>query len=197
MRGPIRIGCPSPVAGRCSMRAISRDQGLDTHRLLIAQSKLFAHFVLNFLIKFCPHRSRDPTLWWDRGCAENIQAWVVQRLHVVGTIGLTIGFFQVRSLKLFWRHFCFLIGKSFFFLIKLFGLIISMLLFCTMKYRQNSDTYKSYSPAMDSQNNNQGPSSNMPRHHADSFIDDWINAYEWISACVVMKNSNGGQLLVS
>ena len=57
-------------------------------------------------------RSRDQTLWWDRGCAENVQAWVVQRLHVVGTIGLTIGFFQVsydESCKrllifLYWRR---------------------------------------------------------------------------------------------
>lgn len=31
----------------------------------------------------------------------------MQRLHVVGTIGLTIGFFQVRSLKLFLAPFLF------------------------------------------------------------------------------------------
>lgn len=60
--------------------------------------------------------------------------------------------------------------------LQLFGLIISMLLFCTMKYRQNSQTYKSYSPAADSQTN----TGTAPRHHADSFIDDW-RSFLWIS----------------
>lgn len=55
---------------------------------------------------------------------------------------------------------------------QLFGLIISMLLFCTMKHKQTSQTYKSYSPAIDPQNNNSGT---VPRHRVDSFLDEWMS----------------------
>lgn len=83
--------------------------------------------------------------------------------------------------------------------LQLFGLIISMLLFCTMKYRQNSQTYKSYSPAADSQTN----TGTAPRHHADSFIDDW-RSFLWISTndrrfrfLWIVMNSNGGHYFMN
>lgn len=40
-------------------------------------------------------KSMNPTLWWSRGCTEVFQMWLVQRLHVVGTVGLVIAFLQV------------------------------------------------------------------------------------------------------
>jgi tetraspanin-9 len=68
----------------------------------------------------------DPKYWWHNGCAESLRLWFIQRLHVVGIVGIVIAFLQ------------------------LFGLIISMLLYCTVKHRRSSETYKSYSPTVDS-----------------------------------------------
>jgi len=50
-------------------------------------------------------KSKDPSLWWEHGCARALQMFFIERLHIVGSIGLGIAFFQ------------------------LFGLIASMLLF--------------------------------------------------------------------
>lgn len=72
-------------------------------------------------------RSENPSLWWDKGCAHSLQNWFNGQLNVVGAIGLGIAFVQ------------------------LFGLITSMLLFCTVKHKRASDTYKSYSPSIDPQ----------------------------------------------
>ncbi|XP_065333803.1 tetraspanin-9 isoform X1 [Cloeon dipterum] len=66
-------------------------------------------------------KSEDPDMWYSKGCAEQVQMFFVQRLHVVGVIGLIVAFIQ------------------------LFGLISSMLLFCTDRHRRNS--YKSYEQA--------------------------------------------------
>lgn len=57
---------------------------------------------------------------YKTGCYEVIYKWFRERLLVVGLVGLTVAFVQ------------------------LFGLISSMLLFCTMKHRRRSRTYKSY-----------------------------------------------------
>ncbi|XP_014206344.1 tetraspanin-9 isoform X2 [Copidosoma floridanum] len=46
--------------------------------------------------------------WWQEGCASAVQLWLVQGLHFVGTVGLVVGSVQ------------------------LFGLIASMILFCTL-----------------------------------------------------------------
>ncbi|KAI8033984.1 tetraspanin-9 [Drosophila gunungcola] len=72
-------------------------------------------------------RSENPSLWWDKGCAHSLQSWFTGQLNVVGAVGLGIAFVQ------------------------LFGLITSMLLFCTVKHKRASDTYKSYSPSIDPQ----------------------------------------------
>jgi len=74
-----------------------------------------------------PIRSENPSLWWDKGCAHSLQSWFTGQLNVVGAVGLGIAFVQ------------------------LFGLITSMLLFCTVKHKRASDTYKSYSPSIDPQ----------------------------------------------
>uniref|UniRef100_A0A2M4AMR9 Tetraspanin n=1 Tax=Anopheles triannulatus TaxID=58253 RepID=A0A2M4AMR9_9DIPT len=79
-------------------------------------------------------KAGDPSLLWDKSCGQILQMWFVQRLHVVGTVGLVIGFLQ------------------------LFGLISSMLLFCTVKHKRSSKTYKSYSPTVDTTLNRNGTS---------------------------------------
>lgn len=58
--------------------------------------------------------------WFQDGCAAAIQMWLVQRLHFVGTLGLCVGFLQ------------------------LFGLVASMILFCTVRHKRSTHTYKSY-----------------------------------------------------
>ncbi|EZA50586.1 tetraspanin-9 [Ooceraea biroi] len=63
---------------------------------------------------------RNKELWYKEGCASAIQMWLVTRLHVVGTVGLVVGFLQ------------------------LFGLVASMILFCTVRHKRSSHTYKSY-----------------------------------------------------
>lgn len=60
--------------------------------------------------------------WYHTGCSGQIQMWFVERLHIVGVVGLVLAFIQ------------------------LFGLISSMLLFCTVRHRRTSHTYKSYDP---------------------------------------------------
>lgn len=63
------------------------------------------------------------TSWWHRrGCVEQVQLWFAERLHIIGIIGLIVAFIQ------------------------LFGLISSILLFCTEKKRRSSETYTSFSP---------------------------------------------------
>ncbi|XP_030759996.1 tetraspanin-9-like [Sitophilus oryzae] len=57
---------------------------------------------------------------YEPGCYEKIYSWFKDRLLVVGLLGLSVAFVQ------------------------LFGLIASMLLFCTVKYKRRSRTYKSY-----------------------------------------------------
>lgn len=70
-------------------------------------------------------KAGDPSLLWDKSCGQILHMFFVQRLHVVGTVGLVIAFLQ------------------------LFGLISSMLLFYTVKHKRSSKTYKSYSPTVD------------------------------------------------
>lgn len=86
-------------------------------------------FVFNkfWLIIIFTFRSENPMLWWDKGCAHSLQSWLTDKLDVIGVVGLGIAFAQ------------------------LFGLITSMLLFCTVKHKKDSDTYKSYSPSIDPQ----------------------------------------------
>lgn len=63
---------------------------------------------------------RNKELWYKEGCATAIQMWLVTRLHVVGTVGLVVAFLQ------------------------LFGQVASMILFCTVRHKRSSHTYKSY-----------------------------------------------------
>lgn len=63
---------------------------------------------------------RNKELWYQEGCATAIQMWLVTRLHVVGTVGLVVAFLQ------------------------LFGQVASMILFCTVRHKRSSHTYKSY-----------------------------------------------------
>uniref|UniRef100_A0A182TEZ4 Tetraspanin n=1 Tax=Anopheles melas TaxID=34690 RepID=A0A182TEZ4_9DIPT len=79
-------------------------------------------------------KAGNPALLWDKSCGQILQMWFVQRLHIVGTVVLVIGFLQ------------------------LFGLISSMLLFCTVKHKRSSKTYKSYSPTVDTTLNRNGTS---------------------------------------
>lgn len=60
------------------------------------------------------------TAWWQRGCADQISLYMGQRLHVIGVVGLVFAFLQ------------------------LFGLICSMLLFCTIKYRRRRASITSF-----------------------------------------------------
>uniref|UniRef100_A0A1B6C1Q1 Tetraspanin n=1 Tax=Clastoptera arizonana TaxID=38151 RepID=A0A1B6C1Q1_9HEMI len=62
----------------------------------------------------------NPDMWYQKGCAEQVHIWLVKRLHVVGIVGLVVSFIQ------------------------LFGLISSMLLFCTVRHKRTSHTYRSY-----------------------------------------------------
>lgn len=54
-------------------------------------------------------KSMNPALWWDRGCTDVFQMWILHRLHVVGTVGLVIGFLQVPKAcsNLIWNSNCF------------------------------------------------------------------------------------------
>lgn len=85
-------------------------------------------------------KSGDPSLLWDKSCGQILQMWFIQRLHVVGIVGLVIAFLQ------------------------LFGLISSMLIFCTVKHkRKSSKTYKSYSPSVDT---------TLNRNSTGTYLDD-------------------------
>jgi len=70
-------------------------------------------------------KKQRPDLWWNQGCLKALQLLLIRKLHVVGIVAIVIAFLQ------------------------LFGLIISMLLFCTIRSKRKSDTYKSYSPTSD------------------------------------------------
>lgn len=65
-------------------------------------------------------RSGNPDLWYSIGCSEKISMWFIKRLIVIGISGLVVAFIQ------------------------LFGLISSMILFCSVKHKRSSHTYKSY-----------------------------------------------------
>ncbi|XP_044730192.1 tetraspanin-9 [Chrysoperla carnea] len=58
--------------------------------------------------------------WYKKGCSDQVQMWLVQRLHILGIVGLVVAFIQ------------------------LFGLISSMLLFCTVRHKRTSHTYRAY-----------------------------------------------------
>lgn len=40
-------------------------------------------------------KSQDPTIWWERGCAQALQMWISGRLHIVGAVALIIFIIQV------------------------------------------------------------------------------------------------------
>ncbi|XP_063922888.1 tetraspanin-9-like isoform X2 [Zophobas morio] len=65
-------------------------------------------------------QSGNADIFYSTGCYHQIHMWFVQRLHIVGVVGLVVAFIQ------------------------LFGLISSMLLFCTVRHKRTSRTYKSY-----------------------------------------------------
>lgn len=65
-------------------------------------------------------QSMQPDLWYSKGCSDQIHRWFLERLHIIGIVGLVVAFIQ------------------------LFGLICSMLLFCTVKHKRAAHSYKSY-----------------------------------------------------
>ncbi|XP_022901657.1 tetraspanin-9 [Onthophagus taurus] len=69
---------------------------------------------------YCGRKLNSADNWYDRGCYSEIHNWFIARLYVIGVVGLGIAFIQ------------------------LFGLISSMLLFCTVKHKRHYYTYKSY-----------------------------------------------------
>lgn len=81
-------------------------------------------------------KSGNADIFYSNGCYHQIHMWFVQRLHIVGVVGLVVAFIQVsyQLLKYSFDYFFF----------QLFGLISSMLLFCTVRHKRNSRTYKSY-----------------------------------------------------
>nr|CAD7395982.1 unnamed protein product [Timema poppensis] len=147
-------------------------------------------------------RSHNPDMWYTKGCAEQVQMWFVERLHIVGIVGLVVAFIQVQSLigrvvvalqysislpmcklessawhfhipppdgkpgsvdlaeggqtvepffEMLLPNSCLLVRltrqrRSQGIWTKLFGLISSMLLFCTVRHKRSSHTYKSYDP---------------------------------------------------
>ncbi|KAJ1531867.1 hypothetical protein ONE63_000516 [Megalurothrips usitatus] len=68
-------------------------------------------------------RTGSADMWYPKGCSEQVQMWFLDRLHIVGIVGLVVAFIQ------------------------LFGLISSMLLFCTVRHKRSGQTYKSYDHA--------------------------------------------------
>lgn len=42
-------------------------------------------------------RTRNTELWFTRGCFDQIHMWFVQRLHIVGIVGLIVAFVQVNK----------------------------------------------------------------------------------------------------
>ncbi|KAK9876578.1 hypothetical protein WA026_013958 [Henosepilachna vigintioctopunctata] len=62
----------------------------------------------------------DADNWYEGGCYGPIHAWFLNRLATLGIVGLIVAFLQ------------------------LYGLISSMLLFCTIKHRRLTRKYKSY-----------------------------------------------------
>lgn len=37
----------------------------------------------------------DADLWYSNGCSEQVLMWFIQRLHIVGVVGLAVAFIQV------------------------------------------------------------------------------------------------------
>lgn len=37
----------------------------------------------------------NPDLWYAKGCSDQIHMWFVQRLHIIGIVGLIVAFIQV------------------------------------------------------------------------------------------------------
>lgn len=42
-------------------------------------------------------QSHDPEMWFSGGCSGQVHMWFVQRLHIVGVVGLAVAFIQVRN----------------------------------------------------------------------------------------------------
>lgn len=36
-------------------------------------------------------------MWYRSGCVEQVQMWFVERLHIVGIVGLVVAFIQVKT----------------------------------------------------------------------------------------------------
>jgi len=36
-------------------------------------------------------------MWYPSGCVEQVQMWFVERLHIVGVVGLVVAFIQVKT----------------------------------------------------------------------------------------------------
>lgn len=148
---------------------------------MIVESKLWIiSATTNIFNKISTHlfRKQRPDLWWNQGCLKALQLLLIRKLHVVGIVAIVIAFFQVKTNSIL-INFC--SRKNFFSFVffQLFGLIISMLLFCTIRRwvphfcsilnqiknvffgffsKRKSDTYKSYSPTSDQR---------------QSYLDDW------------------------
>lgn len=40
-------------------------------------------------------KAGNADLWYSNGCSEQIVMWFIQRLHIVGVVGLAVAFIQV------------------------------------------------------------------------------------------------------
>jgi hypothetical protein len=62
----------------------------------ISSGSEYWHFVL---FAACGYEGNQD-MWYTTGCAEQVQMWFVERLHIVGIVGLIVAFIQVSSLHL-------------------------------------------------------------------------------------------------
>jgi hypothetical protein len=54
----------------------------------------------NFLLFAACGYEGNQDMWYTTGCAEQVQMWFVERLHIVGIVGLIVAFIQVSILHL-------------------------------------------------------------------------------------------------
>lgn len=43
-------------------------------------------------------KTGNPDLWFQGGCSSQVHMWFVQRLHIVGVVGLGVAFIQVNKI---------------------------------------------------------------------------------------------------
>ena len=82
---------------------------------------------------------KEVSMWFPSGCYQKVQSWFTERLHLVGVFGFVVFFIQVYLFKSF---ICPIFYIKIIFLLQLFGLISSMVLFCAARRRAGFKTYQ-------------------------------------------------------